>query len=137
MANKHLPSVTEWAPSPSQQRVGILIASGDSQSEAARKTNTPLRTVQDWWADKPFRAYVYDLMAELAENYEEEFSQVVMMALRLEAKALRGELPPGDDRAKLAHDILSKTAYRIAALRAVNRQSLPDGPQQQQLPPAS
>ena len=135
MVSKRLPSVSEWAPSPSQQRVGILIASGDSQSEAARKTNTSLRTVQDWWTDKMFRAYVFDLMAELAENYEEEFSQVVMMALRLEAKALRGELPPGDDRAKLAHNILSKTAYRIAALRAVNQQSLPGGPQQQQLPP--
>jgi hypothetical protein len=126
MANQQLQS-SEWQPSPAQQRVAVMLAQGETQSDAARKTHTALRTVESWWAQREFRAHVYDMMAELSSHYEEEFAQLVVMAMRLEAKALRGEIAPDDPRCRLAHDILTKTAYRIAALRAVHQPYVPAG----------
>ena len=119
MTSEQFILTAQWEPSPAQSRVADLLAQCWSQTASAEETRVALKTVQRWWADPEFREYVRDIQRGYAEGYNEEFSLLIAEALMIERRALRGEIPHDDPRAILAHDILSKTAFRVAVATSV------------------
>lgn len=112
-------TVAAWEPSPAQSRAADLLAQCWSQTATAKEIGADLTTVQRWWAKPEFREYVRDIQRGYAEGYNEEFALLIAEALLIERQALRGEIPRSDPRAELAHDILTKTAFRVAVAKSV------------------
>src|SRR5579871_948769 len=52
-----------------QERVALLLASGQSQEKAARESQTGLRTIKTWLAECPtFKQRIDDLSAEMTQR---------------------------------------------------------------------
>ena len=124
----------EWAPSPAQQRVAELLASGYSQNAASKRTKSNVRTIQRWWQERlpdgryPFREYVYGLRRVLYQNVSPQFAAIVDKALKIVDLVLDGEVKANDDRVQLAREILKETLYPVQRERGITMaRSEPDG----------
>ena len=110
-----------------QVRVADLLSTGYLQTEAAQDTGTPLRTVQRWCADPNFEDYVLELIDVQRAQWNRQFRRIVRKAMQLEEDVMDGKVSGIDPRAIRAHEILSKTAYRVAALGTVDRSPVRPG----------
>lgn len=119
-----------------QAKVGEHVANGDSLLLACRKAGVPYRTAHRWYYNPgipEFHDYIRAVQEEKIAAYEAKFNRLISSALDMEQAALDGDIKADAPDAQLAHDILARTAYRIATLRAVNPGSLP-GPGAQHRP---
>lgn len=110
-----------------QARAAELLSSGLMQSEVARELPMNLRTLQRWCADADFADYVDTLVDEQRAQWNRQFRRIVKRAMQVEEDVMDGKVRADDARAIRAHEILSKTAYRVAALGAVDRSPVRPG----------
>lgn len=77
------------------------------------------RTVQQWCDEQPeFVAWIDSLRRELLENQATRFTNLLEQWQDIMAQVGRGELKPGDPRAKWAEHNLERTLYRVYVARA-------------------
>lgn len=85
-----------WIPSAEQVEVIDMLATGYSQSAAARATGIPVTTISTWIHDRSFseefRAMVESRAAEYQAAAEAVHNQQVVLALQIVQEALTGEL---------------------------------------------
>lgn len=118
-------NVTVWEPSPSETWAAELLSQCHTQTETAEIIGCDSRTIRRYWQRPEFRALVRDLVEAARQGYDQEFAGLIADALRVERMGVRGEIEADSARCKLAHDILSRTAFRIAVRQADDRASLP------------
>ena len=126
-------SVSPWSASATELVAAEWIAAGYSQQKAADKAGVSLRTVQRYWTVPQFRQLVEDMRAELMATYDLKFAKIIATALEIEQMALGDKNLARDANARLAHDILSQTGYRIAAQHRGNG-GAPESPEYASLP---
>lgn len=105
---------------PAQRNVAFLLALGRNQSEAARESGVPLRTVQYWCAQDAFKAYVEARFERAWQHIEPGMLALLQMAIHTMRDMFLRKLSPDDpyylearrlvDRV-LDHGIYAETAF--------------------------
>ena len=116
----------EWVPSTAQLKLAQQLALGFSLLKSSEKAEVPYRTAQTWYhypGKAEFIALVEELREEMVNRYEDNFGRVLNLALEIELQVYAREISPDDPVAKFAHDTLTKTAYRAAALHSLAAQN--------------
>lgn len=85
-----------WVPSPEQVEVIDMLATGYSQSAAARATGIPVTTISTWIHEAvtapEFRAMVQERAEEYQRAKDAVHDQQVVLALQIIQEALTGEM---------------------------------------------
>ena len=111
-----------WQPTVKQLQLAEALGSGYTLQKACEVAEVSYSTGHRWYSNpgKPeFIELVSELRHEAKRAYQERFSDLINLAMALEQRVLAGELSANDEQAKVAHDILSRTAYRAAGINGV------------------
>ena len=112
-------TVVAWEPTPSQQRVALMLRDGWSRQKAADAVGITWSTVQKWCDHNPqFVAYVDAMRQEMLSNQAQRFAKLLESWQEIMQEVADGKRLPTDKLARHAEAQLQRTLYRVYVARA-------------------